>query len=87
MAILENLSGEDDKTFQTGVENLQDCSTESKYLKMPNKPNVLFFPEKPDECDTAAEVYGCNNQKNPALTSATISNVNSSSPASNDVSG
>jgi len=47
---------------------------------------IFIFAEKPDECDTAAEVYGCNNQKNPTLTSAAINTVNSSSPASNDVS-
>jgi len=45
----------------------------------------MIFAEKADECDTAAEVYGCNNKKNPALTSAAIDSFNSSSPDSADV--
>jgi len=35
-----------------------------------------------DECATAAEVYGCNNQKNPGMTSALFENINSSSQIS-----
>jgi hypothetical protein len=38
-----------------------------------------------DECATAAEVYDCNNKKNPELTQAVITLYNSSSPASANV--
>jgi len=87
LAILEDVSGDDDQSFQKGVGVLQDCSTKSTF-KIQNYPKyrlIIISKEKVDECDTAAEVYGCNNQNNPALTSAAISSVNSSSPDTFDV--
>jgi hypothetical protein len=90
LSFVEDLAKDDEPTLQSGFSTLDECNTESRLLFILTSQIFTLFctdllVENADECATAAEVYGCNNQKNPGMTSALINNINSSSPISAEV--
>jgi len=70
LKMIEEAALNDEVKLQTGFEAYDACSSKSINFYFWFEPRIIIIKEMDDECTTAAEMYACGKEKEPAIVDA-----------------